>query len=226
MSPCTLARIGAWTLGLGLLAGCGAGVASPSPSSSTATPVAASATPTAAGGAPVSGTFTIGTPSTATYTAHETFLARNSPFTPVGKTPNVSGTLVLANGRFQGSTVRVGLTALKTDNAMRDRRVQQTLDTARHPDATFAVTGESAASPAVTMAGPVQVQLRGNMTVDGTTKPVVWSATVDVVGQRLHLQASTDLQMTLFGVTPPSVAGFVAVQDGIQLATDLSATRG
>jgi len=229
-------RIGTWALGLGLLAGCGAAASvpasSPAPGASTARTSTAGAAATPASGAarpagsPVSGTFTIGGPSsTASYTAHETFLRQNSPFTPVGKTSAVSGTLVLAAGRFKASTVQVGLQTLKTDNATRDRHVQSTLDTAKFPDATFAITGEQAGSAAVDTGGTADVRLTGNMTIDGTQKPVVWDAKAQVSGNTLHLTATTSFNMSLFGVTPPSIPGFVAVKDGIELGADLTASK-
>lgn len=229
-------RIGAWALGIGFLASCGAAApatpsagasrtASPAPTSTPAAGAASSSGSAAGTGAPVSGTFTIGTSSTASYTAHETFLQQNSPFTPVGKTSAVSGTLVLAGGRFETSTITVGLGSLTTDNAMRDRHVQAALNTAKYPNAIFAITGEQSGSAAVDAGGTTDVKLTGNMTVDGTQKPVVWDATVQLTGNTLHLTATAALNMSLFGVKPPSIPGFVAVKDGIELGADLTATR-
>jgi polyisoprenoid-binding protein YceI len=196
-------------------------------SSAAATPAAPGTASTQdAAGAPVSGTFTIGPGSTASYTAHETFLRQNSPFSPVGKTSGVGGTLVLQRGVFAPSTVTVDLTGLQTDQPMRDRRVQQALETARYPRASFTVTGEEPGAPPVVAGGTVQVRLSGDLTIHGVTRPEVWAARVSVSGRTLHLVATLQVQMTDFGVEPPNIAGFVAVQPTVQLGADLTAKAG
>lgn len=212
-------------LTLGVLGGCGAG-ASPGPSpmaSASSTSTRSAPTTGKATGPAVSGTYTIGDPSTASYTAHETFLKQNSPFTPVGKTSAVTGTLVLASGRFQPSTVTVDLRPLKTDSAMRDRRVQTTLNTAGDPHAVFAVAGEQAGSGIVTAGATANVELTGSLTIHGIKRPAVWDVKASLLGNTLHLTGSTSLQMTDFAIKPPNVAGFVTVKDGIELSVDLTA---
>ena len=214
----TWTKLGPLLLAVGLLSACGA-ASPPVPSP------AASATGQATG-APASGTYTIeGSASMALYTAHETFLQQNSPFTPVGKTAAVTGTLVLAAGRFQPSTVTVDLRALKTDSTKRDRRVQAALATARYPDAVFAINGEQTGSAAVAPGSTATVKLTGTMTIHGTKQPMVWDAQVDLTGGTLHLTGGTSFKMSAFGVTPPSIGGFVSVEDGAELNVDFTAKK-
>ncbi len=174
-------------------------------------------------GAAVTGTYTIAASSTASYTAHETFLTDNLPNVPVGVTHGVTGTLVLADGRFTPSTVTVNLTGLKTDSSLRDRHVQQTLDTSQYPDATFQVRGESAASESVRAQGVATVDLQGSLTIHGETHPAVWQLDAGMSGGVLEVRGTTSIQMTAFGVRPPSIAGFVNVKPGILLSVDLTA---
>lgn len=176
-------------------------------------------------GAPVSGTYQITAPSTASYTAHETFLQNNLPNAPVGVTSEVRGTLVLSNGRFEASTVQVNLTGLHTHNAMRDAHVQQTLDTAKYPDATFQVTGEAPRALLVRDHGTATVSMQGKLTIHGVTHPALWHLQVGLVQGALRVQGTTTIQMTAFGVQPPSLAGFVKVKPGLLLTVDLTASR-
>lgn len=144
----------------------------------------------------------------------------------MGKTSGVGGTLVLQHGVFVPSTVTVDLTGLQTDQPMRDRRVQQALDTARYPRASFAVQGEQPGAPPVVAGGTVQIRLSGDLTIHGVTTPEVWDARVSLCGKTLHWTATLRVQMTDFGVGPPDIAGLVTVQPTVQLGADLTATAG
>lgn len=218
---------------IGLVAGCGAAapsaVSGSAPESAPASSAARLQTGAPAGAAagPASGTYTVVGPlSTASYTAHETFLQHNLPHAPVGKTASVSGTLVLKNGRFLPSTVTVDLRTLRTHTAMRDRRVQAALDTARYPDAVFRIGGAAGGAALVRTGGAATLRLPGKLTIDGVTRPVVWDAQIRDGGNTLKLTAATTVQMPAFGITPPSIPGFVAVKPALELGAALTARAG
>lgn len=222
-------RIGTAAIAVALLAGCGAGQTQTTAPGAGSSATVSTSTGTAQGsGAPGSGTFTIdGAASTASYTAHETFLQQNSPFTPVGKTSSITGSLVLAGGKFLPSTVTVDLRTLKTNDGMRDRHIQQDpLQTSTYPNAVFAITGAQGAAPAVVDGQTVSLKLAGNMTIHGTQKPVVWDAKAELAGGVLHLTGTTNFNLPDFGMQPPDVAGFVSVQPGIELSVDLTGKTG
>ena len=199
-----------------LLAGCGASPKAPAAPATTLPPPA---------GTPVSGQYGIASTSTASYTAHERFLQDNLPNVPVGVTHGVSGPLLLTGGRFEPSTVTVNLIGLKTDSSMRDRHVQQTLDTARYPDATFQITGEASNAQLVRAQGVAAVRLQGKLTIHGVTHAATWALDVGLVGGDLKVTGTTTIQMTAFGVRPPNLAGFVKVQPTILLSVDLEAAK-
>jgi len=243
--------LGALTMGLALLAGCGAGTSTaPAASSAVSTPAAsppavasastasasaasstapaassAAASPPASAGTAVSGTFTVqAAPSTVAYTAHETFLQQNTPNVPVGTT-SVSGTLVLANGVFQPSTLTANLLTLKTDSSLRDRRVQGALDTSAYANAAYSITGQQPGAT-VTQGATTAVEITGNMSIHGVQKPLIGAAKVTVTGNTLVLTGSVSTDMTLFGVTPPNIGGFVSVVPQVELSANLTATKG
>ena len=213
------AKLGTLSLGLTVLAGCGSAHAAGASSSSSSAPPLPKPS-----GAAVSGSFTIGPPSVATYTAHETFVAIHLPHAPVGTTTGVSGTLALANGRFASSTVTVNLTGLHTHQPLRDQHVQDALDTVKYPDAVFKVTGQSANSETVRADGIATVELQGQMTVHGETHTAIWDLQVGMSSSgALDVKGTREVQMTSFGVKPPSIAGFVNVDDAILLGVNLVA---
>jgi polyisoprenoid-binding protein YceI len=164
--------------------------------------------------------------STASYTAHETFLGQNTPATPVGTTSAIDGDIVLAAGRVQPSTVTVDLRTLKTDNPMRDHHIQtDPLQTSRYPDASFAAAASPAPAPLIAAGATVSLPIAGTLTIHGTARPMTFDAKVDASGATLHLTGASSFNFSDFGLQPPNIAGFVAVEQGIQLSVDLTATR-
>ncbi len=191
-------------------------------------PTGTSSGSAAAAGAPVTGTFVIDDSlSTASYTAHETFLGTNSPFTPVGTTSAISGDIILKNGLVQASTVTVDLRTLSTGNSMRDHHIQsQPLQTATYPDAVFAADASPPSGPIVRQGAAVNVPVAGTMTIHGTGKPLTFSTDIRVAGGTLTLTGAASFDFSYFGLQPPDIPGFVAVQEGLALALQITAKAG
>ena len=213
-----------------LLAGCGAGATGVGGAGGSAAarsaPGASSAGAAVPAGSPLHGTYVIvGASSTASYTAHETFLGTNSPFTPVGTTSSIQGDIVLQDGKIRPSTIQVDLRTRKTDSAMRDHHIQQTpLETATYPYATFALAGT--ASPLIAEGQTVSLQVPGTMTIHGTSKPVTFAAQIAAQGQTLKVTGTAGFNFSYFNLQPPDIPGFVAVQQGLQIGLDVTATAG
>lgn len=155
----------------------------------------------------------------------ETFLGRNLNVTAVGTTSAISGAIhVDADGVIQPSVIQVDLSTLKSDVSRRDNRVRQALDTRNYPLATFAISG-AAGNPELTEGEVVPIELEGQMTIKGTERPLVFTGTAWRSGSTLTLDVKSTFLMTDFGVTPPNVAGFVAVRDETTVHAQLTAQR-
>lgn len=155
--------------------------------------------------------------SEASYSVGETFLGQKRDVTAVGKTSALAGTIVLDGGVIQASTIEVDVATLKTDESRRDNKVRQALDTANHPKATYRITGAEG-NPALAEGQETALKLQGTMTIKGVDKPLTFDAKAKLEGGRLTLTAETVFDMTEFGVDPPNVANFVAVQNEVKLA--------
>ncbi|HVB09777.1 MAG TPA: YceI family protein [Bacillota bacterium] len=238
----TLPMIGA-LLALLALAGCGgtaAGTAQATASSAasaatqstaTAAPAATQGTATAAAAAtqtaPAGATTYVidGASSKASYSVSELLLNQNINRTAVGTTSAVSGNLVVSGGQIQPSTVTVNLTGLTSDQARRDQYVQKnTLDTATYPNAVFAITG--ATGPALADGQTVTLQLSGNMTIHGTTKPETFATQASMQGGTLHLVGTSSFTFEDFGMQPPTILHLLTVHDPLQINVDLTAKQG
>lgn len=154
--------------------------------------------------------------STASYAVRETFLGQNLNVTAVGTTSAFTGEIILDEGVIKPSVVRVDLTTLKSDEARRDRQVQNALGTHTYKVAAFRITGAEG-NPVLKDGQEATLKLQGEMTIKSTTKPLVFDAKVKLDGDTLTLVGETTFKMTDFDVTPPSIGGFVSVVDEVKL---------
>jgi polyisoprenoid-binding protein YceI len=128
--------------------------------------------------------------------------------TAVGRTPAVSGTLMLEGSRVTRARLVADLSQLRSDQEGRDRALAtRAIETARFPRATFELSepfalSRAGARPAGTLElhgqrAPLRVSVRGQHVAGGA---------IEVVG-------AAQVQFARFGVDPPSVAGLVTVED-------------
>lgn len=228
-------RLTRWAAGLLLLAGACAApaqVASP-PAAPRAGEPDAPATDTPAGAQASGGTLQLvldPTSSEARYRAREQLAGRALPSEAVGRTRAVSGAIVLdAAGNIvrEASKVTVDLRSLQSDEQRRDNYIQRnTLKTDQFPMAEFvptAIRGLPSPPPA---AGELSFQLLGDLTVHGTTRPVVWEVTARVDDTEVVGTATTQVKITDFGMELPRVALVLSIEDTVALEVDFRATRG
>jgi polyisoprenoid-binding protein YceI len=148
------------------------------------------------------------------YRVSETFAGLSVASDAVGRTNEVEGTMSVDGETVGSATVTADLTTLESDEDRRDNAIRtRGLETDRYPEATFALT-EPVRLPGPPQRGEdVSVTATGDLTLHGVTRSVDvpidarWSGdTIDVVGTIPVLFADFDIE-------PPSVGGFVSVED-------------
>jgi polyisoprenoid-binding protein YceI len=166
--------------------------------------------------------------SQASYHAHEQLVGQSLPNEPVGTTHGVSGTLVLnADGTFAGdqSQVSVDLSMLQSDESRRDNFIKSnTLQTSQYPTATFVPTQVQGLEWPLPTTGQATFQVLGNLTVHGVTQPVVWQVTATFDGPNVSGDATTGVNISDFGMTPPKAGPVLSIQDALTLELAFSAT--
>ena len=126
----------------------------------------------------------------------------------VGRTDEVTGTAEVDGETIEAAELEADMTTLRSDEARRDDALRgRGIETDRFPEATFALTEPVRLSRRATTAA-------GELTLHGQTREV----DVRVSGQRLgddaiELAGSVPIEMADFEIDPPSVAGFVTVED-------------
>ena len=165
----------------------------------------------------------------ACYEIEEIILENNLLTTVVGETNYVGGELTLnyddpAASQFGLFTANLG--ALTSDQPERDEAIgAQWLESGHYPVATFTVQ-EVRDFPSDARPGePVQFQLFGDLTIKETTREIVWDVTATLNVERLTGTATTTIEMSDVGVSPPVVAGVLAVPDSVTITVDFTFDR-
>jgi polyisoprenoid-binding protein YceI len=165
----------------------------------------------------------------ASYHAHEQLVGRNLPSEAVGTSPGVSGTIVLAaDGSIDPtqSQIKVDLSQLTSDQSRRDNFIKgNTLQTSQFPMATFTPRAAADLPNPLPTDGTAMFQLSGDLTVHGVTRPVTWQVTSQFTPANVSGDATTDVNISDFGMTPPKAGPVLGIQDGLTLELNFTAAR-
>jgi polyisoprenoid-binding protein YceI len=191
-------------------------LSSPTPSAS---PSSASSASTAnPASTPAAGTWTVTSGSQAGYRVREQLASLPAPSDAVGRTSAVTGTLTLAQAAsgysVTAASVAVDVSKLSSDQSRRDQRIHsQGLESDRFPTATFQLATPIALPATAASGQAINVSATGALTVHGVTKTVTIPITARLNGSKIELVGSITFPFSQFGMTPPSIGGFVTVQD-------------
>jgi len=191
-----------------------------------------SPTPSAAGStanpssSPAAGTWTVTSGSQAGYRVREQLASLAAPSDAVGRTSAVTGTVTLAQSASGDSvtaaSVTVDVSKLSSDQARRDQRIHsQGLESDRYPTGTFQLTTPIALPATAASGQAINVSATGALTVHGVTRTVTIPIAARLTGSKIELVGSITFPFSQFGMTPPSIGGFVSVQDNATMEFQL-----
>jgi polyisoprenoid-binding protein YceI len=179
----------------------------PSASASTASPAAT----------PGVGTWTVASGSIAGYRVREQLASLAAPSDAVGRTTAITGTFTLTQSASGYSVTAadftVDVTKLTSDQSRRDQRIHsQGLESDRYPTATFHLTTPIVLPSSAAAGQAIKVSATGALTIHGVTKTVTIPIDARLSGSQIELVGSITFPFSDFGMTPPSIGGFVSVQ--------------
>jgi polyisoprenoid-binding protein YceI len=160
--------------------------------------------------------------SSASYSATEQFVGISFPNEAVGTTPALAGTLVIApDGSIPpgSSKLTADLSKLKSDQDQRDGYVRtRLLETDKFPLAVFVPTKITGVPTMIPFQGQTGVQITGNLTVHGVTHEVTFQG-IATFGRdgTIAGRAKTSLTFADFGLTKPSIARLMSLDDKFSL---------
>ena len=193
-----------------------------------------SPTPSPSGSATAStagaGTWTVGSGSVAGYRVREQLASLAAPSDAVGRTSAITGTLTLTQAASGYTVAASGFTVdvskLTSDQSRRDQRIHsQGLESDRYPTATFKLTSPIALSADATSGQTIHVSATGDLTIHGVTKSVTIPIDARLTGSKIELVGSITFPFSQFGMTPPSIGGFVTVQNNATMEFQLLMTQ-
>ena len=193
-------------------------LSSPTPSATVST-----ASP---GSTPSAGTWSVTSGSQAGYRVREQLASLPAPSDAVGRTTAVTGTIALASSAsgysVTAATIAVDVTKLTSDQDRRDQRIHsQGLESDRYPTATFQLSTPIELPATAASGQAVSVSATGVLTLHGVTKTVTIPIAARMTGTEIELVGSITFPFNQFAMTPPSIGGFVSVQDNATIEFQL-----
>ena len=197
-------------------------------SSPTATPsstASSDSTPSAA-----AGTWTVASGSQAGYRVREQLAGLSAPSDAVGRTSSVHGNVTIAADGSTYSVTAVSITVdvntLTSDRSMRDQRIHRMgLESDRYPTATFVLSTPITLPTDAGNGQAFQISATGKLTLHGVTRTVTIPIDARLSGSQIELVGSITFPFSDFGMTPPSIGGFVSVQDNATMEFQLKLAR-
>jgi len=192
---------------------------------SSPTPSTAGSTPSASSTAGA-GTWTVTSGSQAGYRVREKLASLSAPSDAVGRTSAITGTLTLAQAASAYTVTAAGFSVdvskLTSDQSRRDQRIHsQGLQSDRYPTATFKLTSPIALPAEAASGQTVHVSATGDLTIHGVTKSVTIPIDARLTGSKIELVGSITFPFSQFGMTPPSIGGFVTVENNATMEFQL-----
>lgn len=155
------------------------------------------------------GTWTVSDGSFAGYRTQE--VLRGEEATVTGRTEQVTGSVTVADGAVTEAVVEVDIASVASDEPARDSYFRgQAMEVGEFPTGTFELT-----EPAPIEEGALAVELAGELTVHGVTRPATVEAEVAgdaSTGDPVQVIGSVPITFADFDVAAPAL-GFVTVED-------------
>ena len=147
------------------------------------------------------------------YRVDETF-ADNSANTAVGRTPAVTGSLVLAGSSISSVEITADMTQLESDDDRRDGRLRdQAIETGRFPIATFRLTSPIDLGAPPADGETIDATATGELTLHGVTRTVEVPVQATLVGAVVTVTGSIDILFADYDIERPTSFLVLSIED-------------
>ena len=146
--------------------------------------------------------------------------------TAVGRTPDVTGTMVIDGTTVTTASFEVNLTTLQSDSGMRDGQLaRQGLQTSQFPKATFKLTSPIQLGTAPADGQTVSVTAVGDLTIHGVTKSVRLPLQAKLSGAVITVVGSLTIPFGDYGMTAPESMRVLSIKDPGTLELQLQLSK-
>ena len=167
--------------------------------------------------------------SAARYRVREQLMGHDFPNDAVGETKSVTGAISFdARGKVIRDESKFTLDAgtFVSDQNRRDGYVRgRLLEAQDYPTITFVPTEIRGVKLPVPKSGSAQIQMLGDLTVHGVTRPTVWNGTAQFSDSGVTGTASTSFTFNDIQLEQPRVPVLLSVADTIKLEIDFNLQR-
>lgn len=198
--------------------------------SSTTSAGSADSTSTQASSAQTGGHWRIASGSQAGYRVREKLALLPAESDAVGRTSQITGAATLSRSKsgltITAASFDVAVNTLKSDRSMRDEKIHEIgLESDRYPTATFVLAKPLTLPGAVSAGQVVQASVTGVFDIHGTSKLKTLPVELSLSGPTLRVAGALTFPWSEFGMSAPSVGGFVTVTGKATMEFDLRLQR-
>jgi polyisoprenoid-binding protein YceI len=148
----------------------------------------------------------------------------------VGRTSSVTGAAVLSESNttitITAASFDVAVNTLKRDRSMRDEKIHEIgLESNRYPTATFVLSSPVTLSKDAVSGRVTRASVTGVFNIHGTSKRETLPVEFSLAGATLEAAGSLTFPWSEFGMTAPSVGGFVSVTEKATMEFELRLRR-
>ncbi len=178
----------------------------------------------------LSGVWKVADGSQAGYRVREKLAILPAESDAVGRTSQITGSVALSESKgtltITAASFNVAVDTLKSDRSMRDQRIHEIgLESSRYPSATFALSAPLTVSVSALKGKVAHVSVSGTFTIHGTSKKETLPVEMSLSRSTLQAVGSLTFPWSEFGMSAPSIGGFVNVTEHATMEFDLNLTR-
>jgi polyisoprenoid-binding protein YceI len=202
----------------------------PSSTASTAA-TTSSAPPSATTGSGLTGSWKVVSGSEAGYRVREKLAFLPAQSDAVGRTSQISGGATFSESKgtltIAAASFDVSVDTLKSDRSVRDEKIHEIgLESNRYPTATFAISTPATVSASALKGTVAHVSVTGTFNIHGTPRKETIPVEMSLSGSTFEAAGSLTFPWSEFGMTAPSIGGFVNVTEKATMEFDLRLQRG
>ena len=198
-----------------------------------ATSIATSAATTSSASvstASASGGWSVSTGSEAGYRVREKLAFLPAQSDAVGRTSSITGAAMLSQSKgkitITTASFDVAVNTLKSDRSMRDEKIHEIgLESSRYPTATFVLSSPATLTESAVKGHVTRASVTGVFTIHGTSKTETLPVEFTLSGSTLEAAGSLTFPWSEFGMSAPSIGGFVNVTEKATMEFDLHLQR-
>jgi polyisoprenoid-binding protein YceI len=146
--------------------------------------------------------------------------------TAVGRTPDVTGTVVIDGSTLAGVEIEADLTTLQSDNDMRDDQLgRQGIETDTYPTAAFVLNEPIELETMPADGQTIAASATGELTLHGVTNTVEVPLVAALTNGVVTVVGSLDISFADYGIVPPESMRVLSIADQGVMEFQLQLTK-